>query len=179
MGYVLPFGQMSLWGNEGVLKLCGIAPALVPKPDKKFMSMFMGLVDGDGYIEIGPQKQYNKLDKSPAKSTIRARLVIRLHTRDTGLLIYLTKVLGVGSISSLVSVNQTRLIFTKKDLFTVIIPLIKLYNLHFLTFNRASQYALLQYILDNNIVHWEDVKFTPSVLEYSVKYILNLHFFAG
>jgi hypothetical protein len=80
-------------------------------PDKNFMSKFIGLVDGDGYIEIGPQKQYNKSSISKPKSTVRARLVIRLHTRDTALLIYLTKVLGVGSISSLKSVNQTRLIF--------------------------------------------------------------------
>jgi len=36
--------------------------------------MFMGLVDGDGYIEIGPQKQYNKLTKILVKSTVRARL---------------------------------------------------------------------------------------------------------
>lgn len=28
---------------------------LANKPDKKFMAMFMGLVDGDGYIEIGPR----------------------------------------------------------------------------------------------------------------------------
>jgi hypothetical protein len=96
------------------------------KPDKQFMSMFMGLVDGDGYIEIGPHKQYSKLTKSPTKSTIRARLSIRLNTRDTGLLIYLTKVLGVGSISSLTSKDQTRLIFSKNDLVTVIIPLINL-----------------------------------------------------
>ena len=26
-------------------------------PTKEFMAMFMGLVDGDGYIEIGEQKQ--------------------------------------------------------------------------------------------------------------------------
>ena len=85
----------------------------------------MGLVDGDGYIEMGPQKQYNKSGGTP-KSTIRARLVIRLHSRDVSLLTYLTKVLGVGSISNLDSVNQTRLIFSKKDLTVVIIPLIKL-----------------------------------------------------
>jgi hypothetical protein len=28
-----------------------------------FMAMFLGLVDGDGYIEIGPQKQYHKITK--------------------------------------------------------------------------------------------------------------------
>lgn len=152
---------------------------MVPKADKNFMSMFMGLVDGDGYIEIGPQKQYNKSSVTTPKSTIRARLVIRLHTRDTTLLTYLTKVLGVGSISDLKSINQTRLIFSKKDLTTVIIPLIKKYDLYFLTKNRSNQFALLNYILDNNIVHWENVNFTPSVLEYSVQYLLNLSFFAN
>jgi hypothetical protein len=115
--------------------------------------MFMGLVDGDGYIEIGPQKQSNKSNNLPPKSTIRARLVIRLHNRDSALLNYLTDVLGVGSISSLDSNNQTRLIFSKKDLVTVLIPLINLYNLEFLTVNRAKQYALLTHILGNNIVH--------------------------
>lgn len=141
------------------------------------MSKFIGLVDGDGYIEIGPQKQYNKSNKLLVKSTIRARLVIRLHNRDSALLTNFSTVLGVGSISSLVSVNQTRLIFSKKDLSTVILPLMKLYDLQFLTFNRIKQFALLNYILDNNIVHWGNVKFTSTVLNLSEEDILNLHFF--
>jgi hypothetical protein len=127
------------------------------KPDKKFMSIFMGLVDGDGYIEIGPQKQYNDSGDVP-KSTVRARLVIRLHPRDESLLIHLRDVLGVGSISILQATKENpgglvRLIFSKKDLTTVIIPLIKEYNLQFLTLNRYKQFALLNYIIDNNIVH--------------------------
>jgi hypothetical protein len=45
------------------------------------------------------------------KSTIRARLVIRLHDKNKDLLqqqllIYITKVLGVGSISSLVAPHK-------------------------------------------------------------------------
>lgn len=147
-------------------------------PDKKFMSMFMGVIDGDGYIEIGPQKQYNKLTNSSPQSTIRARLVIRMHNRDSALLSYITRVLGVGSLSRLDSVNQTRLIFSKKDLLGVVIPLIKLYNLQFLTVNRAKQYALLLHIIENNIVHWENVQFTPSITLLSVNDIINLDFFA-
>nr|YP_009048494.1 endonuclease [Heterobasidion irregulare] len=145
--------------------------------DKKFMSMFMGIVDGDGYLEIGPQKQYNKINN--AKSTIRSRLVIRMHNRDKSLLIYLTTVLGVGSLSSLDSINQTRLIFTKKDLVYVIIPLIKFYNLQFLTVNRARQFALLNHILENNLIHWNDVKFTPPITIYSSDDILKLDFFGN
>lgn len=173
--YVLPFGQMSLWGNETLFML-GTALS-VSKPDKIFMSKFIGLVDGDGYIEIGPQKQYNKSTTLSVKSTIRARLVIRLQNRDSALLTYFSTVLGVGSISSLVSENQTRLIFSKKDLSTVIVPLMKSYDLHFLTFNRIKQFALLNYILDNNIVYWDSVKFIPTVLNLSEEDILNLHFF--
>jgi len=181
--YVLPYGQMSLWGSPLLLICPGLTPATPSlerlNPDKKFMSMFMGLVDGDGYIEIGPQKQYNKLTKSPVKSTIRARLVLRMHNRDVALLNYLTRVLCVGSLSSLDSINQTRLIFTKKDLVTVIIPLIKLYNLEFLTGNRARQYALLTHILENNIVHWENVEFSPSIPVFSSDHLVNLDFFAN
>ncbi len=46
-----------LWGrfNYSINRL------LFNDPGKKFMSMFVGLVDGDGWIEIGPQKQYHKI----------------------------------------------------------------------------------------------------------------------
>lgn len=175
--YVLPYGQMSLWGSTSVWILLQSQNLLPISADKKFMSMFMGIVDGDGYLEIGPQKQYNKINN--AKSTIRSRLVIRMHNRDKSLLIYLTTVLGVGSLSSLDSINQTRLIFTKKDLVYVIIPLIKFYNLQFLTVNRARQFALLNHILENNLIHWNDVKFTPPITIYSSDDILKLDFFGN
>lgn len=170
-------GSMTYYLDKKLYHLTG-KEFKTPKPDKKFMSMFMGFVDGDGYIEIGPQKQYTKSDNI-AKSTIRARLVIRLHSRDQYFLTYLTQVLGVGSISSLDSTNQTRLIFSKKDLTTVILPLIKQYGLQFLTANRSNQFALLNYIIDNNIVHWDDVNFTSSFSGFSVKDLLNFNFFAN
>jgi len=113
----------------------------------------MGLVDGDGYIEIGTQKQYQKVTKILTRSTIRARLVIRLHNKDKELLEFISNVLKAGSISKLDTINQTRLIFSKKDLVNIIIPLIKLYKLQFLTYNRIQQYNILNYIIDYNIMH--------------------------
>lgn len=169
------YGQMSLWGSDSHIMLG--TTFLMSKPDKKFMSMFVGLVDGDGYIEIGPQKQYNKSTEFTPKSTIRARLVIRLHNRDKAFLTNLTKVLGVGSLSNLTSVNQTRLIFSKRDLSGVIIPLIKGYDLQFLTGNRSRQFARLNYIIDNNIIHWENVVFNPSIPVYSLDDLINFSFF--
>jgi hypothetical protein len=125
----------------------------------------MGLVDGDGYIEIGPQKQYNKKTKELVNSTIRARLVIRLHSRDRWLLQFISSTLGVGSLSELVKENQVRLIFSKKDLVDVIIPLILFHNLQFLTFNRQMQFFLLTYIIDNNIKQWDKINFIKPKYE--------------
>jgi hypothetical protein len=76
-----------------------------------------------------------------------------MHNRDRELLVYLVKILGVGSISYLESKNQTSLIFSKRDLVTVILPLIKIYNLKFLTSHRFKQFEMLNYILNNSIVH--------------------------
>lgn len=76
--------------------------------------MFLGFVYGDGYIERGPQKQNSKSTELP-KSTIIARLVIRLHSRDKIFMTNLTKRQSVGSIYNLISENQTRLIFSKKN----------------------------------------------------------------
>ena len=69
--YVLPYGQMSLWGVQ-ILNLLPFQ--LSTNNYKKFSDKdifnlifkFIGLLDGDGYIEIGPQKQYNKnIDDKP------------------------------------------------------------------------------------------------------------------
>jgi hypothetical protein len=105
--------------------LC-VLPFSESKPDKKFMAMFMGFIDGDGYFDIGEQKQYNKATKTLEKSTIRIRLASNIHVRDLSLLEYFVKVLGVGKISTMSGAReQVRVIFSKKDLVTVILPLIK------------------------------------------------------
>lgn len=151
------------------------------KPSKKFMAMFIGFLDGDGYFDIGEQKQYNKVTKSLVKSTIRIRLATNVHVRDLLLLEYFVKVLGVGSLSPMSGKEQVRLIFSKKDIVTVILPLMKLYNLKFLTYQRTNQFSLLTYILENNIIHWNDVNYVPVPLSFiaiSARDLVNLDFFA-
>jgi len=131
-----------------------IPPIYVIKPDKKFMAMFIGFMGGDGYFDIGEQKQYNKTTKSLVKSTIRIRLAANINVRDKSLLEYFVKVLGVGKLSTMSGGReQVRVIFSKKDLITVILPLIKEYNLQFLTSQRVKQFALVNYILENSITH--------------------------
>lgn len=212
LGYVLPYGQMSLWGkfisyipliyvfflfnfliysnsyilfkkspiyyyysNEDMMKML----ERKIEPDKKFMSMFMGFIDGDGYFDIGEQKQYLKKTKLPAKSTIRLRLASNVHSRDLSLLKYFVDVLGVGKISNMSNRNQVRIIFFKQDLVKIILPLIYKYNLEFLTKERKFQYKLLKYILDNNIIHWENIDLNKVYTNLKINdfnYYVNLDF---
>lgn len=145
---------MSLWGSLVPIYTCYTLPVSIIKPDKKFMAMFIGFIDGDGYFDIGEQKQYNKKTKALVKSTIRIRLASNVNVRDKSLLEYFVKVLGVGSISTMSGGrNQVRVIFSKQDLVTVVLPLIKKFNLNFLTFQRVKQFALVNYILENSITH--------------------------
>lgn len=208
LGYVLPYGQMSLWGVDRTkfirtfslifyynsivyffIEKCKLTnkrkysnkvnTSLV-QPDKKFMSMFIGFIDGDGYFDIGEQKQYNKRSKELVKSTIRIRLAINVHSRDLPLLKYFIKVLGVGKIGKMSNRNQVRLIFYKKDLIEIIIPLIEKNNLKFLTKERNKQYALLIYILDNNITEWNKVylkEYSINLNNYNVMFYLDLEYF--
>lgn len=148
------------------------------KPDKKFMAMFMGFIDGDGYFDIGEQKQYNKTTKTLVKSTVRIRLATNVHIRDKALLEYFIQVLHVGKISNMSGREQVRVIFTKKDLVTVILPLIKEYNLEFFTSQRANQFALVNYILKNSIIHWDNVKFIKGeFIGIPVHDLVKLEFF--
>ena len=56
-------GQMSHWGESIYSVLLIESTELLSKsknPYSKTMEIFIGVLDGDGYIEIGPQKQYSK-----------------------------------------------------------------------------------------------------------------------
>lgn len=152
---------MSLWGINATASTLCILPVFPIKPDKKFMAMFIGFMDGvrRGYFDIGEQKQYNKITKTLVKSTIRIRLASNVHVRDLSLLEYFVQRLGVGKISNMSGREQVRVIFSKKDLVTIILPLIKQYNhLQFLTSQRVKQFALVNYILENSITHWDNVQ---------------------
>jgi len=173
---------MSLWGTNIIAySTFHIFAGLSHIPDKKFMAMFMGFMDGDGYFDIGEQKQYNK-NKTLARSTIRIRLACNINVRDLALLEYFVITLGVGKIdySMMAKREQVRVIFSKKDLFTVIIPLIKKYELIFLTSQRAKQFSQVNYILENSIIHWDEFNFKePVFVAKSVQDLVKLDYYAN
>ena len=106
------------------------------------MEIFIGILDGDGYIEIGPQKQYNKNPNNQPKSTIIIRLGTNLHERDKEFLELIVTKLGVGKIDYSKSKNQYRLVFYQRDILSVIYPYMKSNNIEFLTYNRRKQFFL-------------------------------------
>ena len=154
------------------------------KDIKKLMEILIGFLDGDGYFDIGPQKQYNKNPNNKPKSTIRIRLGVNLQYSDKDLLELIVKKLGIGKINYSKSKNQCRLIFYQKDILNVIYPYIISNNLNFLVFNRRKQFFLYKYILENKIVHWENINlekinklFIESNKKLGFKDIINLPYF--
>jgi len=148
------------------------------KTKSKLLEILIGVLDGDGYIEIGPQKQFN------SKSTIRSRIVLRLHKKDKELLNLFANSLKTGKIDELKNVNQYRLIISKTDIFNFIYPFLKNSNIEFLVYNRRRQFFLLKYIIENKLKYWEDVDLTKIdnlFVESNKKFgfidIINLPYF--
>jgi hypothetical protein len=169
LGYVLPYGQMSHWGMLEEISVASLSPLILNRKIStkisklytndlsKLIEIFVGFLDGDGYFDVGPQKQYNKNPDNKPKSTIRMRLGINLQYTDKGLLELFQTKLGVGKIDYHKSKNQYRLVLFKTDILNVIYPYLQSNNIEFLNYNRRKQYFLFKYIIENNITHWENL----------------------
>ena len=206
LGYVLPYGQMSLWGATVITNMLSAIPwigqdfvqltilllvqsfiiyllivnsintlptigkvntkALRGKKartenDKapyknipfKFIAMFRGIVDGDGYIKC----------TKTSKGYISMELVILLDIRDRELLEYLKSVLLVGR--TYYYDNTVKYIIGRVDLQEVVFPLLLNYNIQFLTDTRREQFRLALSVLIKNIVHFKDLENLPKTLE--------------
>ena len=155
------------------------------KITSNLMEIFIGILDGDGYIEIGPQKQYNKNNNlNKPKSTIRVRIVLRLHKNDKELLDLIKNKLKIGKLDELKNINQYRLIIYKTDILNTIFPYLEKNNIEFLTYNRRKQFFLLKYIIENNIKHWESLNleeieslFIKNNKKLNFQQIINLPYF--
>src|SRR6266481_1382913 len=107
------------------------------KDISKLIEIFIGILDGDGYFDIGAQKQYNKNPKTNPKSTIRIRLGINLQFKDKELLELLENRLDIGRIDYSKSKEQYRLILYKKK------------KLNFFTYKKRNQIFLFNTYLKN------------------------------
>jgi hypothetical protein len=105
-----------------------------------FLSMLMGLIDGDGYISITNSNGY-----------IRIQLIISLDISELNLLNYIQSVLKIGRVNVYPNFNNVKYTISRVDLQEILFPLIIFHNLFFLTDTRRSQFNLAFYILQNNL----------------------------
>jgi len=139
-----------------------------------FLAFLVGLIDGDGYIQIS---------KTP-KGFITMKLVISLHLEDISTLEYIHSVLKLGKINIYKDLRSPacKLVINKTDLQEVLFPLLLYNNIFFLTITRVDQFNLAMYILKNDIKLYNEipnVNNIPTIFEIPnnpFDYTL-LHFF--
>lgn len=126
---------------------------------KSFMELFLGYVDGDGYISITSAGKTNNY--------IKMTLTINVSSVEETTLNHFKDVLGVGTISKYTHNNSTftKYVINKTDLQYIIFPLLKRHDLYFLTETRRQQYNKALYIMNNNIKVHDDIPDTiPNLL---------------
>lgn len=112
-----------------------------------FLAMFVGLVDGDGYIKA----------TQTSNGFISMELVLSLHINDIDMLNYLKSVLNIGRVVIYPNTKVVKYIIGRVDLQEVLFPLLLHHGIFFLTNTRRLQFERAMYILLNNIVQYADI----------------------
>ena len=220
LGYVLPYGQMSLWGATVITNLISAIPwigqdivesikitilgisvvflySILPTIgnvhknalkkmkkilDKKdyvsvpasFLAFLVGLIDGDGYIQI----------TKTTKGFITMKLIISLHIEDISTLEYIHSTLKLGKINVYKDLRSPscKLVINRTELQEILFPLLIHNNIFFLTETRINQFNLAMYILKNDLKMFEDLPSRDNIkdvfkLPEDAKGYTLLHFF--
>lgn len=125
-----------------------------------FIAFLVGLIDGDGYIQIS----------RTTKGFITIKLVISIHLEDISTLEYIKSVLKLGKIT--INRDQKspscKLIINRTDLQEVLFPLLLHNGIFFLTETRRAQFDLAMFILKEDKKVYEklpDSKELPSLFK--------------
>lgn len=144
----------------------------------QFLAFIVGLIDGDGYIQI----------TRSTKGFITIKLVITIHLEDLSTLEYIHSVLKLGKIT----INRDHkspncsLKISRTDLQEVLFPLLLHHGIFFLTEVRRAQFNLAMFILKEEIKIYDQIfsgsgkrKEIPVLFELPKTALdyLNLHFF--
>lgn len=137
-----------------------------------FLSFLVGLIDGDGYIQI----------TKSTKGFITMKLVISLHLNDLSTLEYIHSTLKLGKLNVYKDLRNPRckLVINRTELQEILFPLLLHNNIFFLTETRINQYNLAMFILKNDIKLFDKI---PSKIENILELPKNaydyrlLHFF--
>lgn len=137
-----------------------------------FLSFLVGLIDGDGYIQI----------TKSTKGFITMKLVISLHLNDLSTLEYIHSTLKLGKLNVYKDLKNPRckLVLNRTELQKILFPLLLHHNIFFLTETRIKQFNLAMFILKNDIKLFDQIPLkVDNVFELPKNandYIL-LHFF--
>lgn len=137
-----------------------------------FIAFIVGLIDGDGYIQI---------TKTP-RGYVVLKLVISLHLKDLSTLQYIHSVLKLGKLTTYKDLRSPtcKLVINKTELQTILFPLLLHYNIFFLTETRINQFNAAMHILKNDIREYNmigsEIKPTFTIPNEPQKYA-DLHFF--
>lgn len=114
-----------------------------------FLAFLVGLIDGDGYIQI----------TKTTKGFITMKLVISLHLEDISTLEYIYSVLKIGKINIYKDLRSPccKLVINRTDLQEVLFPLLLYNNIYFLTETRVNQFNLAMYVLKNDIKLYDEI----------------------
>ena len=143
---------------------------LIPSP---FIAFLVGLIDGDGYIQI----------TRTTKGFIAIKLTICLSLEDLSTLEYIHSVLNLGKITIYPDNRNPicKLIINRTDLQEVIFPLLIHHGIFFLTNNRRAQFDLAMFIFKNDLKLFEKIpnKEIPTIFQLpkTALEFLNLAFF--
>ncbi len=185
IGYVLPFGQMSLWGATVITNLFSAIPwighdlveftiynlLILPpigtlhKYARKSLRFDKNIYLSIPYsflsflIGLIDAHGYILITKTP-KNNIRMNLELKLHLRELPVLEYIKSVLNFGSIDTNPDIkNPTcRLRISKTDLQQIFFPLLEKHELYFLTTTLSSQHDSAKYIMENNIFKYDEME---------------------
>ena len=114
-----------------------------------FLSFLVGLIDGDGYIQI----------TKSTKGFITMKLVISLHLNDLSTLEYIYSTLKLGKLNVYKDLTNPRckLVINRTELQKILFPLLLHHNIFFLTETRINQFNLAMFILKNDIKLYSEI----------------------
>lgn len=187
LGYVLPYGQMSLWGATVITNLMSAIPWIGQDIVESTNLIKLSILPVLGSVHINAIKKvsntvsekeltsipnsflaflaglidgdgYFQLTKT-TKGFTTMKLVISLHLKDLSTLEYIRSVLNLGKITIFRDLKSPtcKLIINKTDLQKYLFPLLIYHNIYFLTETRAKQFNLAIYILKNNLKLFEEI----------------------
>lgn len=114
-----------------------------------FIAFLVGLIDGDGYIQIS----------RTSKGFITIKLAIQLHLDDLSTLQYIHSTLNIGNLKIWKDHKSPncKLVISKTDLQEILFPLLIHHNVYFLTNTRRSQFDLAMFVLKENIKLYDNL----------------------